>query len=228
MKKPAVRFGGMPTSSGYRFELTGGNLALDLANTVDKRPAPDARELLTDWSRLIDWSEQTGVVALATARRLRREGARRPEEALAVLRRVRFIRESLHSLFRSVAAGSGLPASDLTVLNDALPIALQRLRVQPTGGGAAAWAWAHPEDALDGMLPPIVRAAADLLVDAARLSRVRACEAADTCGWLFLDLSRNRSRRWCDMTVCGNRAKARRHYARATNRKARRRRPRAR
>ena len=64
----------------------------------------------------------------------------------------------------------------------------------------------------DRMLWPVTRSAAELLVSG-ELSRVRTC-ANDTCGWLFMDTSKNRSRRWCDMNDCGNRAKARRHYAR--------------
>jgi predicted RNA-binding Zn ribbon-like protein len=63
------------------------------------------------------------------------------------------------------------------------------------------------------MLWPVARSAADLLTSQEQ-SRVRECAASD-CGWLFLDLSRNRSRRWCDMETCGNRTKARRHYARS-------------
>jgi len=52
------------------------------------------------------------------------------------------------------------------------------------------------------------------LLTSDRLSAVREC-AADDCAWLFLDESRNRSRRWCDMKVCGNRQKARLHYHRS-------------
>lgn len=44
------------------------------------------------------------------------------------------------------------------------------------------------------------------------LERLRIC---GHCGWLFIDRSKNRSRMWCDMAVCGNREKARRHYARS-------------
>jgi predicted RNA-binding Zn ribbon-like protein len=62
------------------------------------------------------------------------------------------------------------------------------------------------------MLWPIASSAADLLTSE-RLKKVRLCEAK-TCTWLFLDESRNHSRRWCDMKVCGNREKARRHYQR--------------
>jgi len=45
--------------------------------------------------------------------------------------------------------------------------------------------------------------------------RIRQC-ADDACGWLFVDRSRNNSRRWCDSTDCGNRNRVRRHYRRRT------------
>ena len=67
--------------------------------------------------------------------------------------------------------------------------------------------------ALDQVLWPVAQSAAELLVQGS-LERIRECPGQGTCGWLFLDLSKNASRRWCDMRVCGNRAKARRHYAR--------------
>jgi predicted RNA-binding Zn ribbon-like protein len=63
---------------------------------------------------------------------------------------------------------------------------------------------------LDWILNPVIRSAADLLISE-EFSRIKKC-ADPTCGWLFLDISRNRSRRWCDMRDCGNRAKASRFY----------------
>jgi predicted RNA-binding Zn ribbon-like protein len=96
-------------------------------------------------------------------------------------------------------------------LNGELARTLGLARVMPAEGGYS-WSWAEG-DALDDMLAPIARAAADMLVDDAELSRVRIC-AADDCDWLFLDTTKNRSRQWCSMASCGNRAKARRHYQR--------------
>ena len=60
----------------------------------------------------------------------------------------------------------------------------------------------------------VATSAVDLLT-AGRLDRVGECPA---CGWLFLDTSKNRSRRWCSMATCGGRDKARRYYARHTTR----------
>ena len=73
------------------------------------------------------------------------------------------------------------------------------------------WEW-KSQNPVDSILWPIAQSAADLLTSP-DLAAVRMCEAPD-CAWLFLDQSRNRSRRWCDMKVCGNRQKARRHYQR--------------
>ena len=78
--------------------------------------------------------------------------------------------------------------------------------------GGYTWVWDEGGRALDSMLWPVARSAADLLTSG-ELQAVRQC-AGRACGWLFLDTSRNRTRRWCDMSVCGNRAKARRHHER--------------
>jgi predicted RNA-binding Zn ribbon-like protein len=72
-----------------------------------------------------------------------------------------------------------------------------------------------PEKAADALLRlRIVEAAVALLVSDAML-RVKSCP---TCGWLFLDVSKNRSRRWCSMNTCGAVAKARRYYRRLKER----------
>jgi predicted RNA-binding Zn ribbon-like protein len=105
-------------------------------------------------------------------------------------------------------------ADDLATFNSALSAALAQSQVIKTAEGFA-WDWNAAEDALDRMLWPVMQDAADLLTSSA-LDRVGQC-ADDQCGWLFLDTSRNRSRKWCSMKDCGNRAKARRHYQRSRN-----------
>ncbi len=114
--------------------------------------------------------------------------------------------------------------ADLEVLNRESTAALAHLRLVPASGStedAAAgadeppgftWSWADVEDDLASLLWPVARAATDLLTSC-DLARVREC-ADDSCGWLFMDMSRNGSRRWCDMADCGNRAKARRYRER--------------
>ena len=98
------------------------------------------------------------------------------------------------------------------MLNAALPPALARLELRAVEG-RFEWSWTLAGDELDAMLAPVIESAAELLTSVEH-ARIGECEST-TCGRLFLDRSRNRSRRWCDMTVCGNRAKARRHYRRS-------------
>jgi predicted RNA-binding Zn ribbon-like protein len=74
------------------------------------------------------------------------------------------------------------------------------------------WQWAGSPQALDRMLWDVARSSIDLLTSD-DLPRVGQCADERGCGWLFLDMSRNHSRQWCNMGGCGNRAKARRHYS---------------
>jgi predicted RNA-binding Zn ribbon-like protein len=199
-------------ADGHVFEISGGHPALDFANTISRRERPeDAREDLTDYGRLVTWGRQARLVTEREAEALRSDAAAHPRAALAAWRRAVAAREAIFSIFASIAAGGKPPAEALETLNAALPAALGALRVGSERGGYV-WRFVPGDDDLAPMLAPVVRAAAELLTsdDAAR---VREC-GADTCRWLFLDGSKNGTRRWCDMKICGNRAKARRHYER--------------
>jgi predicted RNA-binding Zn ribbon-like protein len=195
---------------GGRFQLIAGNIAVDLANMLDHRPSGRPKELLPTYADLVAWSERAGAVSKAVAARLRRHAARRPRDARRALAAVRRAREKLHDLFSAAARGEALPDRPLAELNAGLSRALARLRLL-RGRQRLEWGW-RPEASLDAMLPPVVRAAADLLLSVPAGS-LREC-ASQRCRWLFVDDSPSRRRRWCDMAVCGNRAKAKRHYAR--------------
>lgn len=201
-----------PTDDGYRFELSGGHTALDFTNTISRREDPAAsRDDLTHYGRLVSWGVQAGLLKPKDGERLRSEARERPKAAAAALRRAIAIREAMFSLFVAIARGEKPDAGALEVVNAALPGALSALRVGPDRDGFA-WRFAHDDTDLAPLLAPVVRAAAELLTSG-ELPRIREC-GSDTCFWLFLDRSKNGTRRWCDMKVCGNRAKARRHYQR--------------
>ena len=194
-----------------RFKLLGGQLALDFANTVNWHAAPYPGELLTDYGRLLAWGEQTGAIAATSASDARAAAARDPQGATAALARGVALREAIYGLFSARAAGRALPAADLAALNDALAATLPQLRVVASDADLL-WGWEDGAVDLSRPLWPVVRAAADLLT-APDCALVREC-AGDDCGWLFLDTSRNHTRRWCDSRDCGNRARVRQHYAR--------------
>ena len=191
------------------FEFKGGRLCLDFANTVGGRRAHPT-EFLNRYADLVAWGRQAGVLSDGEARRLMRLAAQRPADAARTLADAIALREALYRVFSSAAGGPAV-AADLEILNSALRRAMSHLRIVP-GAREFAWTWDAEEGALDRVLWSVVRSAADLLASDEVL-RVARCAAQD-CDWLFLDTSRNRSRRWCDMRDCGNRAKARRHYAR--------------
>jgi len=218
-----VRFGGLRTPDGFLFELTGGRLCLDLANTLDSRPTPEPLELLPRYEDLVSWGVQAGAVDEAVARGLRRHAGSRPRAAARALAKARRGREAIFAIFSAVARGQAPPSAAMAELNALLPAALSARRVAERGSGYA-WEWTEgdpPE--LDRVVWPALVSAAELLTSltSGELGRVRVC-AGEGCAWLFLDRSRNGSRRWCDMTVCGNRTKARRHYAKSKGRGVRR------
>ncbi|MGQ9677628.1 MAG: CGNR zinc finger domain-containing protein, partial [Chloroflexota bacterium] len=198
--------------SAGTLDLVGGALALDYANTVDWHDADQPWEWLKSYDDLVAWSRHSGILTPAEATQLLAEARRAPASAEAVLSRALTLREAIFRVFSGVAQSEAPQAADLALLNDELSEAMAKSRVVPTEGGFA-WDWADKDAALDRMLWPVVRSAAELLVSKER-KRLRKCEG-HPCGWLFLDFSKNHSRRWCDMKGCGNRAKARRHYQRA-------------
>ena len=156
-------------------------------------------------------SRHAGALATKDAARLLALGAQHPQDAAAALRRARMLREALNRVFAAGIAGRTADHADLEIVNGALAEAMAHARLEPVGNGYT-WAWATDGAGLDVMLWPVVRSAADLLTST-DLERVRTCDS-ERCGWIFLDTSRNHSRRWCSMNDCGNRAKARRHYQR--------------
>jgi len=200
----------MKPGAEWVFHLTGGCLCLDLANTVSWRRSGHPIERLARYADLLAWGRQACALTEREARGVALEAKRRPAEAERVLARVITVREAIYGIFAGLAHGRAPAAADLAVLNARLEESLTHLTVKEQKEGFA-WAWSPP-DALDRMAWPAVRSAAELLTSD-DLRDLRTCGAAN-CGWVFLDTTKNRSRRWCDMRVCGNRAKVRRYYAR--------------
>lgn len=188
-----------------QFDFCGDHLALDFANTLSDRQTQAPVERLNMYGDLVAFAVQAGVVDEGRAASLRDRARRDPGDAERVLDEARHLREALYRLFAAVAGGADAHAADVAVLDGQL----RRLHLDEQ----LAFTWRRDPQALDDFLGAVVLSALQLASDPLRRQRVRLCEAPD-CLWLFLDTSRNRSRRWCDMRQCGNRMKARRHYAR--------------
>jgi predicted RNA-binding Zn ribbon-like protein len=195
----------------------GGNLALDFANTQSGPPGgePDI-ESLAAYEDFVGWALRVGVLGPADAGALGRLARRNRRATDAAFERATALRDLIYDVFASVAAGTSAPPAALARLRDdeADALAHASLSVSPDG---YAWTWSPAMD-LDGPRWPIVHAAATLLTDGA-LGRVKACGG---CRYLFLDETKNGSRRWCSMAECGTRAKSRRFVARRSAARSRR------
>lgn len=194
-------------------KLTGGTLCLDFVNTVDPRHAAGRREYLSDFRALAEWGRHAGATGPADTQQLLTVAARAPGKARHVLHRAITLREALYRIFTAATAGQPPPPGDLATLNTELTAALAHTQLAYTPAGFSE-RWDDRQPRLDRVLWPVARDAADLLIRGP-IERVRECPGAGTCGWMFLDLSKSATRRWCDMRSCGNRAKAHRHYSRA-------------
>jgi predicted RNA-binding Zn ribbon-like protein len=197
-----------------QFELIAGSLCLDFINTLDNRPSGEPRELLTDFSDLARFGEESGILTPQQADFFFHKVRRRSNEAEAALRRARKLREALHAIFSALMNGQNAPQIAMDTLNANLQDAALHSRLVQHKE-SCDWRFDDFTSSFNSILWPLARAAADLLASA-QLSFVRAC-SSPTCQWLFLDTSKNHHRRWCSMKLCGNRDKVRKFYARRKN-----------
>lgn len=179
---------------------------LAFINTLSSRPTASPVERLVSYDALVGWAKEHHLISAAAAERLLAAARRHPHQADSVLSRAKEFREALNGLAAAIDAGRQPNADVLKTIGDCLAAAYANGRLIPHEG-TLQWV-ASADDDLERVVWEIGRAAGRLVVSP-RLGRLRACAAHD-CGWWFVDDTKNRSRRWCDMKLCGNREKARR------------------
>jgi predicted RNA-binding Zn ribbon-like protein len=199
----------VPKAKSKPFQLLAGHPALDFVNTLDNRFVDSGTiELMADYGDLLRFMQQSRLLDTSKVRQLARCHA---ATAASLMQQVHALREALATVFYS--SSEPLRASALQIIQ---PFAMQasvNRRLERAEGrsadGVAHWRWATA----DYGLPLWVLAnIAQSLLTGKDSRRVRAC-GRESCKWLFLDASKNHSRRWCDMQVCGNRVKAQRYKA---------------
>jgi predicted RNA-binding Zn ribbon-like protein len=192
--------------------LLGGNLCLDFVNTIEGRRDPHPVEFLHRYQDVVHWGEHVSMLTHGQAARLLKAASASPELAAACFEWAIALREVLHRLFLAQAHQTKPSQSDINHLKQIYITALSHAELSQTPQ-AYQWQWSAAEGALDAVLWAVARAAVNLLCSSG-VQRVKECTGADDCGWLFLDASKNNSRRWCSMEGCGSRVKMRRQYAR--------------
>jgi predicted RNA-binding Zn ribbon-like protein len=196
----------------HDLNLDAGALCLDFANTVEWHASDHPDDRLHDYADLIDWAETIGLIPADRAKQLRQEARRQPEDAALAFERAIELRETVYRLFANYTGQGVFDEADLAQLNESLKETMSHMQIVPTAEGFE-WSWTGSSNDFGQIVWPAVRSAGDLLTSET-LDRVRQCADDRGCGYLFVDMSRNRSRRWCSMESCGNRAKAQRHYRR--------------
>lgn len=194
----------------YRmFQLVAAHPALDFVNTLDWRFRPDgSEELLQTYDDLVHFTEQSNLLSPGQAQHLL--GAAASRRTTKTLASAKELREAIADTLYSSLSGDTVATSGLETLEQHFQTARLRQKLH-WNGSHLEWSWAEAQDEPEFPLWVLAQSASSLLASEF-LSKVRACDVPE-CRWLFLDTSKNHTRRWCDMKICGNRVKARRFKA---------------
>jgi predicted RNA-binding Zn ribbon-like protein len=201
---------------GHQFEFDGGTISLDFVNTVSgMRSGDDPRDRILTYPDLVYWAEQIGLIDTGQAADLYARAGREPRRAAHAHAEAVRRREALHDVVLAAVDERPVPAAALETVNGWIAEATAKRRFRMTTPGKFE-AFLDDDGDLLAFLRPVALDAAELLEHEVSRGLVGICEErlVGRCAWLFLDTSRNHSRRFCSTDECGNRAKQRRHYQR--------------
>lgn len=197
------------TERTTNFLLIAERLWLDFVNTDGGTHSADA---VGDFDGLVCWLEVASALDADRSQMMRRRALQQPSGATAALIDARRIRAALRGLAERGAVAPQVRLDTLAEINRVLGRSAGTRRIEVRPDGTFARSFVPVGDAFAGLMIPIVESAADALI-LGELARVRRC-ADPRCSRVFYDSTKNAARRWCDMSTCGNRAKAARHRAR--------------
>jgi predicted RNA-binding Zn ribbon-like protein len=202
---------------GLNLGLRSGHPALEFTNTVNDHASEHPGETLFKYEDILAWAKEVGLLRGEQVDRLMHKAARQPDEAARVFAASLELREAIYRIFAQ-AKGKSPPMEDLTILNSVLSHLTGGAQIVHNAG-RFEWGWNFDENALEVPLWILALSAVDLMTSE-YYQRLGQCADADGCGWLFVDTSKNHSRRWCDINDCGNRAKQRRYQKRVQKQKS--------
>jgi len=192
------------------WDVDAGDPVLDYVNSVEWRNSPNPVDHYTSYADVVSWAIATGVISLENGTLIKVYAEKNPRKTKQSFQKIIRLRESLSGILSNIARGDIVEKADLGQLNAHVLEAQRASRLEPFSRGIR-WGWGVEEGHLDLILWSVALQAATLLTSE-KVTRIGECEDDRGCGYLFLDESKNHSRRWCTMQSCGNRAKARRYY----------------
>ena len=197
-----------PPRSLETLEWVGGHLALDFVNTVHDRRGDRQESYLHGYEDLLAWCQKADLIG-PNSRRYLSAGTERAK--IAAFKESEELNAELFGVFRAAARHEPLPQDSLDYLNSLVQrtVAWRNISACDDEGRKISCGWDFKGAPPYAVLGPIVWRAMDLLENGP-LDRIKECPPPEGCGWLFMDLSKNRSRQWCSMKTCGNASKVRR------------------
>jgi predicted RNA-binding Zn ribbon-like protein len=200
-----------PPSRAGSLPLIADDLALDFANTESGRGFPSHQNHLREAANVADWLAHAKALPAEEADWLRREVSERADLAADLLTQAIALREAIHDIGAAIGRRAKPTETALAALAALHARFVARAALAP-GVISCRWRWSLRASPIEAALGPIALAAVTLFTEG-DFHRIREC-GGHACGWLFYDRSKNNRRRWCEMEVCGNRAKQRRLAAR--------------
>jgi predicted RNA-binding Zn ribbon-like protein len=185
-------------------DFFGGAMCLDFVNTINSRTAPEF-DYLRDYAHFADWSGRAGIASADQCSRLKSLASQDANQAHGVFVKALHYREIIYQLFRKIARNIEPDPVELRLFLHLYSDALVHGEMTHAGNHFII-EWQSAAD-LESPMWPILNSAAQILFSA-ELAHVKECPG---CGWLFLDRSKNQSRKWCSMETCGARDKTRRY-----------------
>jgi predicted RNA-binding Zn ribbon-like protein len=203
-----------PPSRAAVLPLVGGALAFDLTNTSSGRGGPKWLEHLQTAADVVDWARHAKILTARDASKLHQSIAADRRLAARLLSGMLELRELIHAVGVGMAATARAPPKHMDALVRIHAACLSAAHLIPTAS-TFVWVWAAVDSPVEAILGPVVLSALSVLTGS-DLSRIKRCPG-DHCGWLFFDTTKNKRRRWCEMEVCGNRAKQKRRRRRGAS-----------
>lgn len=192
-------------------ELVGGALCLDFVNTINSRIHPE-HDYLTQYADLLGWANKAGLLSPAQVNELQKRARQNRSEAEKALNAALTLRDLLYRLLSAAASGSKPIKKDMEGFIVLYGETIAHGQFVKTGNHyQTTW---NVIEAFEALLWPIIHSAGTLLLSE-ELGQVKGCPG---CGWVFLDTSKNQSRRWCSMETCGARDKMRRYHKKQRSR----------
>jgi predicted RNA-binding Zn ribbon-like protein len=206
-----VTFPEFSPSRAGSLPLIADDLALDFANTESGRGFPSHQNHFRAAGNVVEWLRHAKALPGEEADWLRARVSEHADLAADLLAQAIALREAIHDIGAALGHRAKPPEAALASLSALHARCVAEAELAP-GVASCHWTWSVRASPVEAALGPIALAAVRLFTEG-DFHRIREC-GGHACGWLFYDRSKNNRRRWCEMEVCGNRAKQRRLAAR--------------